>query len=148
GVKDGLPALSGGEEVIVDATRGLVISDLTPEVRRFYSRQFATLRQRQESLSRFARARAITIDGQSLEVGANVSSAEEVIAAFERGVDGIGLFRTEMLLTAHESLLSEEQQFEIYSQAARLAAGRPIIIRMMDIGGDKPLPQLNLPREA
>jgi len=148
GVKDGLPALSVGEEVIVDATRGLVISDLTPEVRRFYARQLATLRHRQESLSRFARARAITIDGQSLEVGANVSSAEEVIAAFEKGADGIGLFRTEMLLTAHEDLLSEEQQFEIYSQAARLAAGRPIIIRMMDIGGDKPLPQLNLPREA
>src|SRR5262249_17478808 len=148
GVKDALLALDAGGEVIVDASRGVVILNLTPEVRRFYARQFETLRRRQDSLSRFAKARAVPIDGQSLEVGANVSSMEEVIAALERGGDGVGLFRTEMLLTAHENLLSEEQQFEIYSQAARLAAGRAVIIRMMDIGGDKPLPQLNLPREA
>src|SRR5215475_1425130 len=148
GVKDALLALDAGDEVIVDASRGVVILNLTPEVRRFYARQFETLRRRQASLSRFAKARAVTIDGQSLEVGANVSSAEEVIAAFETGADGVGLIRTEMLLTAHESLLSEEEQFEIYAQAVRAAAGCAVIIRMMDVGGDKPLPQLNLPREA
>src|SRR5215469_814188 len=148
GIKDALLVLGPGDEVIVDATRGLVISKLTADVRRFYARQFDTLRRRQESLSRFAKAHAVTVDGQSLAVGANVSSAEEVIAAFERGADGIGLYRTEMLLTAHESLLSEEEQFEIYAQAVRASAGRAVIIRMMDVGGDKPLPQLNLPREA
>lgn len=148
GVKDALLALPAGEHVVVDATRGVVVSDLTPDVQQFYAREFETLRRRQESLSRFATAPAITRDGQSIDVGANVSSAEEVIAAFEKGADGIGLFRTEMLLTACENLLTEEQQYEIYAQAARAAAGRAVIIRTMDIGGDKPLPQLSLPREA
>lgn len=148
GVKDALLALSARRDAVVDANRGLVIVDLTPEARRFYDRELETLRKRRETLSRFATFRAATTDGQSLEVAANVSSGEEVVAAFESGADGIGLFRTEILLSARESLLSEEQQFEIYAQAARVASARPVIIRMMDIGGDKPLPQLNLPREA
>ncbi|HEX7958627.1 MAG TPA: phosphoenolpyruvate--protein phosphotransferase, partial [Terriglobales bacterium] len=148
GVKDALLALPARCEAVVDANRGFVVLDVTPEVGRFYQRELDTLRRRGATLSRFANLRAATTDGQPLEVAANVSSGEEVIAAFERGADAVGLFRTEILLSARESLLSEVQQFEIYAQAARAAGGRPVIIRTLDVGGDKPLPQLNLPRET
>ena len=141
-------ALSAGQEVVVDANRGLLIAQWSPEVRRFYEREETLLRRRQEFLSRGARAPAATADGRRLEVAANISSAAEVQPAFENGADGIGVFRTEMLFAGRESSPSEEEQFAIYAAAARSGAARPVIIRTLDVGGDKPLAYLNLPREA
>ena len=68
-----------------------------------------------------------------MEVAANASSGEELILAFEEGADGIGLFRTEMLFLGRDDAPSEAEQFAIYSEAARIAAGRPVIIRTFDI---------------
>ncbi|MDT7605299.1 MAG: multiphosphoryl transfer protein [Acidobacteriota bacterium] len=141
-------SLSQGQEIIVDADRGLIIPQLTTAVGRFYERELRTLRRRQDTLSRYATAPAMTADGQSLEVAANVSSAGELTTAFERGADGVGLFRTEMLFVGRDSAPTEEEQFEVYAEAARAGAGRAVVIRMFDVGGDKPLPYLHLPREA
>jgi len=148
GVKDAPVALSPGQDVIVDANRGILVSEWTPSVRRFYVRERETLERRRAALARHAAARAVTVDGYALEVGANVSSTEEIVPAFERGADGIGLFRTEMLFVGRDSLPTEEEQFAVYVLATRAAAGRTVIIRTIDVGGDKPLPHLNLPRET
>jgi phosphoenolpyruvate-protein kinase (PTS system EI component) len=91
---------------------------------------------------------AITTDGKTLEVAANASSYEEISLAFEKGADGIGLFRTEMVYLQRQRPPSEEEQFAIYAEAARAAAGRPVIIRTFDLGGDKGAPYLNLPPES
>jgi phosphoenolpyruvate-protein phosphotransferase len=140
--------LSAGQEVVVDANCGLLIAQCSEPVSRFYEREEALLRRRQEILSRGALALAATADGRRLEVAANISSAAEALPAFENGADGIGVFRTEMLFVGRESSPCEEEQFAIYAAAARGAAGRPVIIRTLDVGGDKPLAYLNLPREA
>jgi multiphosphoryl transfer protein len=146
GVRNARLALTPGREVIVDADRGFVVTQVSPAVRRFYERERKTLERRKEAWGSQNKL-AVTADGKSLEVAANTSSGEEQTLAFANGADGIGLFRTEMIFLGRDEAPSEEEQFAIYSETARLAGGKPVIIRTFDIGGDKKVPYLNLPHE-
>jgi multiphosphoryl transfer protein len=148
GVKNARHVLTAGQEVVVDAIRGLVATQVSSAVSRFYERERKTLALRQEFLPVQTTGPAITRDGKTLEVAANASSSEELSLAFENGADSIGLFRTEALFLQHDRAPSEEEQFVIYAEAARAADGRPVIIRTFDLGGDKAAPYLNLPTEA
>jgi multiphosphoryl transfer protein len=140
--------LTEGREVLVDANRGYVIPDLfSSQVQRFYEREQMTLERRNATCAAISENRAMTSDGTRVGVAANVSSGEEVAAAFENGADGIGLFRTEMLFLGRDDAPSEEEQYAIYSEAVRSAGGRPVIIRTFDIGGDKQTSYLNLSSE-
>ena len=147
GVRNARLVLTSGREVVVDANRGFVVPQSSAAVRRFYEREQETLERRKKMRSREAEASARTADGRSIEVGANASSGEELSLAFENGADGIGLFRTEMIFLGREDAPTEDEQFAIYSEAARIAGTRPVIIRTFDIGGDKKVPYLNLPHE-
>jgi fructose-specific PTS system IIA-like component len=153
----GIPAVIGveglahlitpGEHVIVDANRGLVLRECTPVVQRFYQRQSRALEKRKETLIRHASGPAVTSDHHTVEVAANIGSVDELSIAFSHGADGIGLFRTEMLFLKRESAPSEQEQFDVYVQAAHAAGEKPVIIRTLDIGGDKHVPGMNLPAE-
>lgn len=147
GVANAGRASKAGEGVVVDAVAGCVLSPVTPEIARYYERERRTQRRRIDRLAPVAGRVAVTVDGVRLEVGANASSAEEVAAAVECGADGIGLFRTEMLFLERAGAPSEDEQYEVYSAAVAAAAGRPVIIRTFDIGGDKPAPYLAMPKE-
>lgn len=146
GAKD-VKELPPGQDVLVDANRGFLIAEWPHAVRKFYQRESRAVRRRQVALAHYAMCPAVTSDGRVLEVAANVSSAEELTAVFEHGADGIGLFRTEMLFLGREHAPSEEEQFQVYAEAARAAKGKPVIVRTIDIGGDKPLAYLNMPAE-
>jgi phosphoenolpyruvate-protein phosphotransferase len=137
-------ALVAGVEVVVDANHGVVVPAELPAVRRFYEREERALRRRRELLACRAHHAAHTLDGQSLEVAANVATAQEIEPSFAAGADGIGLFRTEMLFVERTQAPSEEEQFAVYAQAARAAGDRPVIIRTFDVGGDKPVPYLQI----
>jgi len=139
--------LAPGQDVLVDANRGFLLPESTDVVRRFYEREAKTLERRRAALASYAMRPAVTSDGRVLEVAANVSSAEELTTVFQNGADGIGLFRTEMLFLGREAAPSEEEQFQVYVEAVRAANGKPLILRTIDVGGDKPLPYLNLPQE-
>lgn len=147
GVRNGRLILTEGREVVVDANRGFVLPQSSPQVQRFYDREEKTLERRRAAHSAVAKHRAITADGKRIEVAANVVAGEEVTPAFENGADSIGLFRTEMLFLGRDSAPSENEQYAIYSAAARAASGRPVIIRTFDIGGDKQAPYLKRPSE-
>jgi multiphosphoryl transfer protein len=147
GVPHGTRLFASGEEAIVDGNYGLVFLDCSAPVLRFYQRERAAQERRRAELARFASAPAVSVDGERIEIGANISSEGEVAAAFANGADGIGLFRTEMRFLRAGAPLSEEEQFAVYAAAARAARGRPVILRTIDIGGDKPLPYLKLPIE-
>jgi multiphosphoryl transfer protein len=147
GAKSARLMLMPGQEVVVDAVRGFVVTQVPPVVQRFYERERRTLALRRELLPFQTMGPAITTDGKTLEVAANASSYEELSLAFEDGADGIGLFRTEALFLQRDRAPSEEEQFVIYAEAARAATGRPVIIRTFDLGGDKVAPYLNLPAE-
>lgn len=147
GVKSARLMLMAGQDIVVDAIRGFVVTQISPAVQRFYAREERTLDLRQEYFPLQTTGPAITADGKTLEVAVNASSYEELSLAFENGADGIGLFRTEMAFLQRDHAPAEEEQFAIYSQAARAAGGRPVIIRTFDLGGDKAAPYLNLPTE-
>jgi len=147
-VSEARQCLSAGEEAVVDAETGIVVGELTPAARRYYAQEVETNRRRRERVAAYVERLAVTREGQRIEVAANVSTATEVGPAVEQGAEGVGLFRTEMLFLDRESPPSEEEQFAAYKAAAEAAKGRPVIIRTMDIGGDKPAAYLGLPTEA
>lgn len=145
-VKDARTVLSG-LEIVLDANRGFLILERTPPVNAFYERESRAMERRRSALSRYGRGAVCTADGHTITVSTNVASTNEVNAAFHAGAGGIGVFRTEMLFVGREHAPTEEEQFEIYAHAARVAGGRPVVIRTFDIGGDKPLRFLKMPAE-
>ena len=102
-------------------------------------------REEEARTSRFLAAQ--TSDGHRLEIAANINRAADVAAALDAGAEGVGLMRTEFLFLERESLPTESEQFEAYKAMVQALAGRPLIIRTLDIGGDKDVPYLNLPKE-
>ncbi len=90
---------------------------------------------------------AVTADGFTVRVTANIHASSEAARAFERGADGVGLFRTEFLYQAAQSLPAEEEQAAAYAAAARAMRGRPVTIRTLDAGGDKPIAAIPEPGE-
>ncbi len=129
--------LAAGQEVVVDANYGFLLTDINDQVERFYHRRQRHHDLQQEQINAYRDRPAQTYDGKRLEVMANVATAGEVKAAMESGAEGVGLFRTEMLFLSRDHAPSEQEQFHEYKTAAEFAAGRPVIIRTFDIGGDK-----------
>jgi fructose-specific PTS system IIA-like component len=147
GIADVHRTVTQTEDVILDADRGFLIRTPSERVARFYARETARLDQIKARLRRFAGMPGISADGRRLEVAANAASPEEVDVAIGHGAEGIGLFRTEMLFMDRDEPPDEEEQHRIYAQAAKSAGERSVIIRTLDIGGDKPISYLNLPPE-
>ena len=136
-----------GETVLVDGELGLLVTDFAEPVNRYYAMEEMRIDARRQKAQAFVHLAGITADQHPLEVGANIATADEADLAFAEGAQGIGLFRTEMLFTDRDSAPSEEDQTRIYTAAAKAAQGRPVIIRLLDIGGDKPASYLQLPKE-
>jgi len=136
-----------GQDVVVDADLGVVVTAVTDAARRYYDMERRRLEQRRARTHRFIARPATTEDGHRIEVAANVGSAGDVTQAVAGGAEGVGLFRTEMLFLARKDAPSEDEQFEQYRRAVVNAGGRPVIVRTLDVGGDKPLPYLALPKE-
>jgi fructose-specific PTS system IIA-like component len=153
----GIPTLTGvvglgdraldGREVVVDADLGVLVTTCTTSVRRYYEMEGARLVGRSARLDQWAGVPAATSDGRGMEIGANIATAAEAALAFAAGADGIGIFRTEMLFMNRDDAPSEDEQFEEYRQALTAASGKPVIIRTLDVGGDKPIAYLLLPQE-
>ncbi len=147
GVGEAVRTLRDGQEVVVDGERGLLVADPSGAVSEFYDAENDALRTLRERAERTAARDAATSDGRRIEVAANVSSLAEVQDALAAGAEGVGLFRTELLFMDRAEAPSEDEQAEVFAAAARLAGARSVIIRTLDIGGDKPIPYLDLPEE-
>ena len=152
-----IPALAGlegmanlnstGQEAIVDADSGVLLTRLTDTARRYYSLERQRILGRQARLKRLAAKPGATRDGHRVEVVANIATAGEASVALDAGAEGVGLFRTEMLFLDRESAPGENDQFTVYRDLVQAANGRPVVIRTLDIGGDKKLSYLKLPAE-
>jgi fructose-specific PTS system IIA-like component len=136
-----------GQEVIVDADLGVLVTGVTEAARRYYDMERRRLEGRRLRLRRFVERPGATSDGRRIEVAANIGTANEATPAFASGAEGIGLFRTEMLFVDRDEPPPEDEQFEQYRRVLAAADGRSVIIRTLDVGGDKPIAYLNLPRE-
>ncbi len=153
----GLPAVVAAGEAVLDVANG-TLGILDGESGKLYLKpsevDVQTARDLQQQLKRqqdeahaASSAPAITTDGYRVEVAANVNRAADVPQALEAGAEGVGLMRTEFLFLARDSAPSEDEQFEAYRAMAQALDGRPLIIRTLDIGGDKEVPYLHLPHE-
>lgn len=136
-----------GGQVIMDACLGMLISQPSEQVQRYYELENIKLSKLSQRREQYIDRLAETRDGHRIEVAANIACAEEAAAAFAQGAEGIGLFRTEMLYMDRSEAPSEEEQFGIYKQVLEAAKDKPVIIRTMDIGGDKPVDYFNIGAE-
>ncbi|MDH2394823.1 phosphoenolpyruvate-protein phosphotransferase PtsI [Providencia rettgeri] len=103
--------------------------------------------QEKEELAKLKDLPAITLDGHQVEVCANIGTVRDVAGAERNGAEGVGLYRTEFLFMDRDSLPTEEEQFQAYKAVAEAMGSQAVIVRTMDIGGDKDLPYMNLPKE-
>ncbi|WP_106477299.1 phosphoenolpyruvate--protein phosphotransferase [Phytohalomonas tamaricis] len=134
--------------VILDAQRGVL--ELAPDAQRCQQVEIQVEHERQRAADELAsaQAEAVTRDGVTIEVCANIASNEEAILAYAQGADGIGLLRSEFLFLDRDEAPSEAQQHEDYQATLEAMAGKPVIIRTLDVGADKALDYLPLPAVA
>lgn len=147
GVANIKQGLADKTEAILDGEIGVLVTGLTEAARRYYRMERQRLEARRLVLRGAANQLAATRDGYKMEIAANIATVEEAERAFAAGAEGIGLFRTEMLFLDRVTPPEEGEQRDIYQRIIDAAEGRPVIIRTMDIGGDKPLDYLRLPPE-
>jgi phosphoenolpyruvate-protein phosphotransferase len=148
GVGQSLHGVPGGQTVIVDADNGTLHYEPTPEAIARAKVEVEARRARSAALRSAAARDGQSLDGTRIEVFANLGSTADAIAAVENGAEGCGLLRTEFLFIDRATAPAEDEQLSAYQSIANALGGRPLILRMMDVGGDKPLAYLPLPAEA
>lgn len=147
GTKTALGDIENGDVLVVDGYTGIVHINPTPElIEEYEKKQEQTLRDLSE-LSWLAKEKTISLDKQYFSVVGNIGSMEEAKGVIEHGGEGIGLFRTEFLFMEKKQLPTEEEQFQVYKSVLESLEGKPVVVRTIDIGGDKELPYLKLSKE-
>jgi phosphoenolpyruvate-protein phosphotransferase len=147
GVGPALEEALDAATVAVDGAQGYAVTDPDEATVAEFEKKSEVLVAERAELDRYRRVQARTRDGRRIEVAANLGSSSEAEDALEWGAEGVGLFRTEFLFMERAELPSEEEQFESYAAVARAFGDKPIIIRTLDVGGDKDLPGVDQPSE-
>ncbi len=147
GVADADHIFAPGEELIVDALKGVVIASPSAGDVQKYTALKEQEQQERLLLKEYINKPTVTKSGVKKAVYANIAKAQDVHSAVVNGAEGIGLFRTEFLYMDREDAPSEEEQFEAYSAVAKAMGGREVIIRTLDVGGDKHIPYLQIEKE-
>ena len=140
-------AIHDGDSLIVDGFTGEILTDPDAQTVAGYRARQAQWDQEKEALLSFCRLPTVTANGVQKAVYGNIGRPEDVQSVVQNGGEGIGLFRTEFLFMDRASEPSEEEQFEAYSTVAKAMNGREVIIRTLDIGGDKEIPYLSIEKE-
>ena len=140
--------VADGEQVLVDGTKGYVETGLTPAQAESVQLEIQRRIAAQQELTLLADRQTCTLDGVHIELAANIMDPKGAAQAVKVGADGVGLYRTEFLFMDRSFAPTEQEQFAAYRQVLETMAGKPVIIRTMDIGGDKEIPYMNNPPEA
>lgn len=153
----GIPAVVGlahilekvntGDMLIIDGNSGDIIVNPDEKTLNKYKEKLELLEKGKIRLERYKGEKARTSDGKEIAVAGNIGTLADLNNVLENGGDGVGLFRTEFLYMDRKHLPSEEEQFEVYSEVARRCGEKPVIIRTLDIGGDKKIPYLDIEDE-
>jgi phosphoenolpyruvate-protein phosphotransferase len=148
GIEPGALELLNGTRVILDGSKGTLRLNVTPEeVARIRQAQQRAETRRKENLANAVKP-AVTLDGARIEVVANIGGLAEAKKIADLGGEGVGLLRSEFLFMERTHAPTEEEQFEIYKSIAEVVGSKqPLIIRTLDVGGDKPLAYLPIPKE-
>lgn len=139
--------LSEGDMIIADGIEGLVIPDPSQSQIDEYTQKRVKFIEERKALSAFVGKETVTADGIKVELVGNIGKPDDANKVIECDGEGVGLFRTEFLFMDRGSRPNEEEQFEAYKKAALIMKGKPVIIRTLDVGGDKDIPYLEMKRE-
>jgi phosphoenolpyruvate-protein phosphotransferase len=148
GAGDALLTIEPLETLLVDGHEGTVIRGADPKTRQQFEARAARASAQRQSERSAAQAPARTADGDRVEVVANVGSVEDTLAALKNGAEGIGLLRTEFLYLNRDTPPNEDEQVESLRAIFEPMGDRPIVVRTLDVGGDKPLGYIDAPPEG
>lgn len=146
-IPDIMQTVKDGQEVALDGDLGVVILDPSEEEKAEYHAKREQYLKEKEALRALVGKPTITADGKQVELVCNIGKPQDSDMVLERDGEGVGLFRTEFLFMDRTNTPSEEEQFQAYKQVAETMQGKPVIIRTLDVGGDKEIPYLNLEKE-
>lgn len=147
GISNVLEQVQNGESILLDGSRGEIIVQPDEATQTQFNQKAAAEAQLQAEYAALLHQPATTTDGQTIKLYSNIGSPKDLHLVEDNGSEGIGLFRSEFLFMSANSAPSEEAQYQAYKQAAEHLGERQLILRLADIGGDKPLPYLNFPHE-
>ena len=146
-IKDVMSKIENGKEVVVDGSEGIAILNPAEEVKTEYSKKRESYYKEKEALKQFIGKETETADGHKVELVCNIGKPSDVDNVISFDGEGVGLFRTEFLFMDRNNAPSEEEQFESYKSVCEKLSGKPVIIRTLDVGGDKEIPYLELEKE-
>ena len=147
GTKSIIDEVNNGDILIIDGEAGVVIVDPTEEEISEYTERARQVEQDKEELKQFVDEKTETKDGHHVELAANIGTPKDVDSVIENGGEGVGLFRTEFLYMGRDNMPTEDEQFESYKTVLEAMDGKPVVVRTLDIGGDKELSYLDMPEE-
>ena len=136
--------ISDDTDILLDGESGEVIILPTDNEKSDYENKKKNYDANKEMLKKYRELPSISKDGKKVEIAGNIGSPEDVKKVIENGGEGIGLFRTEFLFMDRDCMPTEEEQFESYKEVATAMEGKPVIIRTLDIGGDKEIPYMGI----
>lgn len=146
-VKDASELIKDGDLLAIDGSKGKILFDPDQETVQKYENARRSYFEEKASLAEYFSKETVTKSGVKKAVYGNIGKPEDAEAVIHNGGEGIGLFRTEFLFMDRPSLPTEEEQFEAYSTVAKAMGNKEVIIRTLDIGGDKAVPYLEIPKE-
>ena len=146
-VKDASELISDGDLLAIDGSKGKILFEPDRETVLEYENARRSYFEEKSSLAEYFGKETVTKSGVKKAVYGNIGKPEDAEAVIQNGGEGIGLFRTEFLFMERPSLPTEEEQFEAYSTVAKAMGTKEVIIRTLDIGGDKSVPYLEIPKE-
>ncbi|BCB03149.1 phosphoenolpyruvate--protein phosphotransferase [Bacillus sp. KH172YL63] len=147
GTKSITSSVENGDMIIVDGLNGEVHINPTPEVIEAYKKEHARYEEQKAEWAKLVNEPTVSKDGEHVELAANIGTPKDLEGVINHGGEGVGLYRTEFLYMGRDELPSEEEQYEAYKAVLEGMKGKPVVVRTLDIGGDKELPYLNLPKE-
>jgi phosphotransferase system enzyme I (PtsI) len=146
-VKDITTKVKNGDLIVFDGEEGLIYINPEEQIVRLYEHKKAEYNKAQKELNLLVGKESITTDGITVELAANIGTPKDLESVINNDGEGIGLFRSEFLYMDRKTAPSEEEQYIAYKEVAEKMKNKPVVIRTLDVGGDKELEYLNLPKE-
>ncbi|KAA0565419.1 phosphoenolpyruvate--protein phosphotransferase [Bacillus sp. CH30_1T] len=147
GTKSITSSVENGDMIIIDGLSGEVHINPTQEVIEEYKKEHARYEEQKAEWAKLVNEPTVSKDGEHVELAANIGTPKDLEGVKNHGGEGVGLYRTEFLYMGRDELPSEDEQYEAYKAVLEGMEGKPVVVRTLDIGGDKELPYLNLPKE-
>ena len=148
GAGEKVEKIENGDSLVIDGDAGMIVIDPDQKTKKEYSDRMETFLKEQAEAEAISHQPAVTTDGHQVEVVANIGNVDGIQPALDAGAEGVGLLRSEFLYLERNSLPTEDEQYQSYKTIADAFGQMPVILRSLDVGGDKDIPYIDMPPET